>query len=86
LGTSNESISRFEGEEVVVAQSESDAWAMFCDKLGTWPSRRQAKPVIKKLSQIPQQQVAAMAVAHEDSDAPIPTIKLTAKSTKNRKL
>lgn len=35
--------------EQVVAQNEQDAWAMFCDKIGEWPSRRDAQPAITKL-------------------------------------
>jgi hypothetical protein len=33
----------------VVAQSENDAWAMFCDAVGEWPSRRGCNPKIEML-------------------------------------
>lgn len=33
----------------VVAQNENDAWAMFCDAIGEWPSRRDARPEISRL-------------------------------------
>lgn len=33
----------------VVAQTEGDAWAMFCDAIGEWPSRRDARPAITRL-------------------------------------
>ena len=36
-------------EKNVVAQNESDAWAMFCDAVGEWPSRRGCRPEIKQL-------------------------------------
>lgn len=32
--------------EQVVAQTEGDAWALFCDKIGEWPSRRDVNPSI----------------------------------------
>lgn len=35
--------------EKVVAQHEADAWSMFCDKVGEWPSRRDSEPKISKL-------------------------------------
>lgn len=35
--------------EQVVAKTEGDAWAMFCDKIGDWPSRRDANATITKL-------------------------------------
>ncbi len=37
--------------EQVVAQNADDAWAMFCDKIGEWPSRRDSNPSITKLKQ-----------------------------------
>lgn len=33
----------------VVAQNENDAWAMFCDLMGEWPSRRDSRPTITRL-------------------------------------
>lgn len=36
-------------DEQVVAQNESDAWAMFCDKIGEYPSRRDCRPTITQL-------------------------------------
>lgn len=33
----------------VVAQNADDAWAMFCDRIGKHPSRRDCLPEIKKL-------------------------------------
>lgn len=38
-----------EFDEQVVAQNEQDAWAMFCDKIGEWPSPRDSKPKFTKL-------------------------------------
>lgn len=36
-------------DEQVVAQNEDDAWSMFCDKIGEWPSRRDTMPKITRL-------------------------------------
>lgn len=36
-------------DEQVVAQTEADAWAIFCDKIGEYPSRRDCRPTITKL-------------------------------------
>jgi hypothetical protein len=36
-------------EKNVVAQNEKDAWAMFCDVIGEWPSRRGCRPEIQRL-------------------------------------
>lgn len=36
-------------EKNVVAQNERDAWAMFCDSIGEWPSIRGARPAITRL-------------------------------------
>jgi hypothetical protein len=36
-------------DKQVVAQSEQDAWAIFCDSVGEWPSPRDAKREITKL-------------------------------------
>jgi hypothetical protein len=36
-------------EKQVVAQNDKDAWAMFCDAIGEWPSRRRAKPNIERM-------------------------------------
>jgi hypothetical protein len=33
----------YEAEETVIGQNESDAWSHFCDKLQTWPSRRNCR-------------------------------------------
>lgn len=35
--------------EQVVAQTESDAWSLFCDKIGEYPSRRDCRPTITRL-------------------------------------
>ena len=35
-------------DRTVVAQSEQDAWAMFCDLIGEWPSRRDSKVEITR--------------------------------------
>ena len=35
--------------EQVIAQNADDAWAMFCDKIGEWPSRRDVQPKITKV-------------------------------------
>lgn len=42
----NQKYYREKFSETVVAQNEADAWAMFCDRIGEWPSRRFAKPKI----------------------------------------
>lgn len=36
-------------DKEVVAHNEADAWAIFCDSIGEWPSRRDSKPTITKL-------------------------------------
>lgn len=36
-------------DETVVAQSDGDAWAMFCDKIREWPGRRDAGPKITRM-------------------------------------
>jgi hypothetical protein len=36
-------------DDQVVAQTEADAWAMFCDKIGEYPSRRDCRPTITQL-------------------------------------
>jgi hypothetical protein len=33
----------------VVAQNEQDAWALFCDTIEEWPSRRDSNPTITRL-------------------------------------
>lgn len=35
--------------EQVVAQTADDAWALFCDKIGEYPSRRDCRPTITQL-------------------------------------
>lgn len=36
-------------DRTVVAQNENDAWAIFCDTIGEWPSRRDSSPTITRL-------------------------------------
>jgi hypothetical protein len=36
-------------ELTVTAQNENDAWAMFCDNIGTWPSRKNADCEIQQI-------------------------------------
>lgn len=36
----------------VIAQSERDAWAFFCDKIGAWPGRHSCDLRIDQLSKI----------------------------------
>lgn len=36
-------------DEQIVAQTEADAWALFCDKIGEYPSRRDCRPTITQL-------------------------------------
>lgn len=36
-------------DQQVVAQNERDAWSMFCDRLGEWPSRRDSSVKITRL-------------------------------------
>jgi hypothetical protein len=36
----------------VYAQDEATAWAMFCDKIRQWPSRKTAKPKIERGVQV----------------------------------
>jgi hypothetical protein len=33
----------------VVAQNENDAWAVFCDSISEWPSRKDCKPKFTRL-------------------------------------
>lgn len=35
-------------KETVRAQNESEAWALFCDKVGVWPSRQASEVKIKQ--------------------------------------
>ena len=35
--------------ELIVAKTEADAWATFCDKIGEYPSRRGMNPIITRL-------------------------------------
>lgn len=51
--------------ESVIAGSENDAWAVFCDKIGEWPSRRESDV---KITQGPQLSPEA-AAAHRHSAA-----------------
>src|SRR4051794_29678047 len=44
LGQHQGTMSKMEGEQTVAAKDEAEAWAKFCEALGTWPSRRDAKP------------------------------------------
>lgn len=37
--------------EQVVAQNENTAWAIFCDKIGEWPSPRNSNATITQLKQ-----------------------------------
>ena len=41
-----------EEEREVIAQNENDAWAKFCDALGTWPSRRNSQVTFTKGKQV----------------------------------
>lgn len=36
-------------DEQVVAKTEDGAWALFCDKIGEYPSRRNTQPIITRL-------------------------------------
>ena len=46
-GREHAHMERFEHQ--VVAQNERDAWSVFCDKIGEWPSRRDSAVKITKL-------------------------------------
>ena len=37
-----------DSEQTVTAQNETDAWAMFCDKIGAWPSPLSVKRTITR--------------------------------------
>lgn len=80
LGPHDDVLSHLNAEETVVAQNEATAWAIFCDKIGCWPSRRDAKPIIKRGKQLTQEAVVAAAVAGVDeAEATIPTVTLASK-------
>lgn len=60
----------FTKKSSVVAQNEQAAWAMFCDKIGVWPSRRDAKVKFKRGKQLSAEQVAAANIDNVDNDIP----------------
>ena len=64
-------VTEFNSKQTVLAQSESDAWSAFCDKIGFYPSRRDAKPVIKRGKQVT---VAEAAGGQDDDPMPKKTI------------
>jgi hypothetical protein len=78
-------MSHINASETVIAQDEADAWAMFCDKIGCWPSRRDAKPVIKRGARVSVEAVAAMVTAGVEDDAELPTVTLGAKPKSRKK-
>lgn len=48
----NQKFYRQKFSETVVAQNDADAWAYFCDRIGEWPNRRNAKPLITRLGRV----------------------------------
>jgi hypothetical protein len=49
MATSKNHAHMEEVSKQVVAQTEADAWAHFCDLMGEWPSRRATRPTITRL-------------------------------------
>lgn len=39
-------------EHTIIAQNERDAWAIFCDRIQTWPSPAACEREIKRLSKV----------------------------------
>lgn len=73
-------IVNFHRKQNVAAQNEPDAWAEFCDAMGQWPSRRDAKVTFKRGKQLTAAQVAAQGESSAESD--IPTIEFRSKEEK----
>jgi hypothetical protein len=76
IGGETDTVSRLQSEQTVNAQNENDAWAKFCDTIGMYPSRRDAKPIIKRGKQMSVEAVVAALVAGVEADATIPTVKI----------
>jgi hypothetical protein len=87
LGQSHESegLANMQSEQTVVAQSEADAWAAFCDKIGHWPSRRHARPIIKRGKQLAAEAVAALQAAGGGADGELPTVVIPALTKKTKR-
>lgn len=83
VGHGDDGLTRFEADEKVVAQSEKDAWAKLCDKVGRYPNFRDVKPVITRLKKVAASALLA-GTTDEDSAAPLPTVRLTAPKNKAR--
>ena len=83
LGVGDDGLANFDaGPLKVFAQDDATAWARFCDQLEVWPSRRDAKPIIKRGKQLTSAQVVAMTVSDVDSLDPTPTIRLGKKKSR----
>ncbi len=78
-------LASLQSEQVVVAQNEADAWAMFCDEIEVYPSRRDAKPTINRGRQVSLEIVAASRLTDMDADSSLPTVTIGPKP-KRRKI
>lgn len=65
----------------VVAQTESDAWALWCDKNEVWPSPRDVKVTFKKGKQLSASQVASQQSEAASLDG-IPKVEFQPKNEK----
>jgi hypothetical protein len=77
-GRESDGVVNMQSEQTVVAQDEATAWAKFCDAIGHWPSRRDAKPIIKRGKQLAPEAVAAIQAAGGGADGTIPTVVIPA--------
>jgi hypothetical protein len=77
-------LAQIDSEQTVVAQNEADAWAKFCDKIGRWPSPRDAKRTIKRGKQVSAETVAAAQRTNQDADSEIPRKTIGAVSKKRK--
>ena len=53
-----------------IAQNENDAWAMFCDKIEQWPSRRDSTVTIKRGKQMSAEDAIAALDTGGDHELP----------------
>lgn len=78
-------LTEYSSEQTVIAQNESDAWAQFCDKLAVFPSRRDAKPVIKQLEKVKGSMLSVDGDENTELDrVTIPAIKGKRKKPKQK--
>jgi hypothetical protein len=60
-------------DEKVVAQNAADAWAMVCDSIEQWPSRRSVKPKITQVKKLPRSAAGSAPPPTNDDDTVTPT-------------